>query len=310
MVLIYSNHIITKRKQLKVSNMKRILAATMATITLAGCASKPVEIDPTPRSVNKNDSFAMQVLEAGWVDRVPFDIKDADFPEDATGTKYDYTSYATLGFLSNGLTGALGNTLIAGVMNAGGYPLADNIKWIFWVPADNIDINDKAAINDYIQSNYLKPALDEYISSPENTKMKEPLEFLGMEDGKLKVRGELCWAHYDEKPENEYWHTCYVVNNAPTAYRYATPDVGIPFALGNSDHAKRYIVAGAYDTSNTSHILLPFIKSKMTYAFVPGQGHKAHRYMRFTKEENRMFHDSIPYVVGMDKKVYPFIKTK
>ncbi|MEZ9700366.1 hypothetical protein AB4455_04860 [Vibrio sp. 10N.261.46.E12] len=290
--------------------MKKLLIAACSSIVLFGCASKPVEIDPTPMPFDKNDSIAMSVLKQGWRIPVPLNIKDAEVPEDSNYNRVSYTASTGLGFLSNGLTGAVGAAGLAAMINVGSHPLARNLNWVFWIPADDIDINDSVAVNEYVKKNYIKPALEEYIASDENKKLSEPVKLVGYEDGHFILSGEVCWSAREEKPEQERYHQCKLLNNKVAGNRYATPNVAIPFNLTEGDDAKRYIVASAFDTSDTSHILLPYIQSKMTYVFVPGQSYKASMFTRFTTEQNRLFHNEIPYVVGEGKTLYTFTKVK
>ena len=65
--------------------MKKLLTAAVASIVLAGCASKPIEIDPTPLAINSDDSVAMSVLKQGWRIKVPLNL--LNLLEESTGGK-------------------------------------------------------------------------------------------------------------------------------------------------------------------------------------------------------------------------------
>jgi hypothetical protein len=109
----------------------------------------------------------MQVLKSGF-DYVPFDIKDKEIPVDAYQSTIGYGTNVGLDFLSGGSIGALAGLGMAAIINAGGNPQQDYIQYVAWLPADNLEISDKAGIDAYIKNNYFKPALESYITSEHN----------------------------------------------------------------------------------------------------------------------------------------------
>ena len=282
--------------------MKNVITASIisAGMFLTGCKSTPPS-DPSPLTLNAKDSFAMQVLKSGF-DYVPFDIEDAEVPEDAYQNALDYGTSAGLGFLSGGLSGSLSGLGMAAFLNAGDNPQKGYIQYIAWVPADNIDIKDQSAIDSYIKKHYLKPALDSYIASKHNQNLERPAEFLSDAGGTFRVKGEMCYAVKIGNPEYDGCQIFWTQNTQPI--RYATIDKGTPFTP--SIKAKRYIVAKITDARFRSAVLLPHIKTDMMYAYVPTKTYEVEQINRLVAEP--VIHREIPYIAGNKPKVSLFIK--
>lgn len=286
--------------------MKNVLISTVAalSITITGCASNK-QFDPTPVKLDKTDSFAMQVLKSGF-DYVPFDIDDAEVAEDAYSDKVGYGTSAGLGFLANGGVGALGGLGMAAIINAGGDVRKDMMHFIAWVPADNIDINDKAAIDEYIKQNYLKPAADAFIASEHNKNMEHPTEFVSYADGEYRVRGELCSPVVLGTP---YYDECQIFWKHDVApVRYADVESGIPFVP--EVKANRYIVVRISDAFYGSVAVLPYIKSNMIYAYIPAFGYKAEHLNRFAPADKPLVSNTIPFVAGRNSEANFFVKVR
>lgn len=286
--------------------MKKLFTASViaTSLFLSGCMSAPkAPSDPSPIVLKPNDSFAMKVLKSGY-DYVPFDIKDTKVPENAYQNTLNYGTSAGLGLLSGGLSGSLSGLGMAALMNLGGHPHKDYIHYIAWVPADNIDIKDTAAIDAYVKKNYLKPALDSYIASDYNQSLERPAEFLEDAEGIFRVKGELCFPVMHGKDEYDGCQMFWKLGITPV--RYATEKIGMPFTP--SIKAKRYIVARITDARYRSAVLLGHIKTNMMYAFVPKLGYQAEQINRLVAKP--VISEKVPYVAGMKPQVSLFIKPK
>ncbi|MGI2184798.1 hypothetical protein ACRN9F_21535 [Shewanella oncorhynchi] len=281
--------------------MKQILTSTViaASIVLTGCASTAPS-DPSPLVLNKDDSFAMQVLKSGF-DYVPFDIKDTVVPDGAYQNAIGYGTSAGLGFLSGGGFGALGGLGMAAIINAGGNPQQDYIQYVAWVPADNLDISDQASIDAYVKEKYFMPALESYIASKHNKHLERPAELISDANGTFKVKGEVCYPVQIGKPDYNGCQMFWTQNTQPV--RYATTKEGLPFKP--SVNAEKYIVVRITDASYRTAVLLPFLQTDMMYAYMPAMGYKAEQVNRLAPN---VAHPEIPYVAGKDPKVSFFIK--
>lgn len=286
--------------------MKKLFVPAMAALALAltGCASKPAQIDPTPLPLNSTDSVAMQTLKSGFVN-VPFDIDDAVVSSDAYQSKIGYGTSAGLGFLAHGGIGAIGGLGMAAIINAGGDPSSDWLHYIAWVPADNIDINDRAAIDEYLKTNYMKPAADAFIASDFNKNMDHPTEFVSYQNGTYKVKGGACWPimHGKEK----YGECTLFYGNVVGVVRYATPESGLPFEP--EVKAKRYIVVRYSDANLNTAVMLPYLKSNMVSVYVPAMGYKAEHLNRFAPQDKPIVSKDAPFVLNNGDMNF-FIKVK
>ncbi|MDW2323229.1 hypothetical protein R7127_23465 [Vibrio sp. 1159] len=285
--------------------MKKLFVPAMAALTLAlsGCASNKA-IDPTPLQLNTSDSVAMQSLKSGF-DYVPFDIKDAVVAQDVYDNKIGYGTSAGLGFLAHGGIGALGGLGMAAIINAGGNVQADFIQIIAWIPADNIDITNKAALDDYLKTNYLKPAADTFIASDFNKQMEHPTEFVSYKDGSYRVKGGACWPVM--LGDAKYGECNLFPKYSVDVVRYATEQSGIPF---NPDiKADRYIIVRLTDGLLNTATFLPFIKTNMVSAYVPAMGYKAEHLNRFSPSDKPLVSQDTPFVIRKGNPNF-FVKVK
>lgn len=281
----------------------RTTIATAAILALSGCATTPIEYDLTPKAVNENDSFAMQVLKSSYNPGLVFDLKDTELPEDAYQNVLNYSTSSAIGLMAGGALGALKGLGWAALFNSTSHPQLDYIHYIAYIPADDIDITDVDAINTYIKKNYIYPALESYIASDENKKLERPVEILDYANGEFQIKGEACHAVQHGTPEYE---GCQMFWNQNTFYiRYATAETGLPFTP--SIKANKYIVARIMEPRLRSSILLKHIKTDMMYAFVPGLGYKADHVSRLTS--NMVFRDT-PSIVGKDGSINFFVTKK
>lgn len=285
--------------------MKKLFVPAMAALTLAlsGCASNKA-IDPTPLQLNTSDSVAMQTLKSGF-DYVPFDIKDAVVAQDVYDNKIGYGTSAGLGFLAHGGIGALGGLGMAAIINAGGDPNADWAHFIAWIPADNIDINNRDEINAYFKDNYLKPAADAFIASDFNKGMEHPTEFVSYENHGYRVKGSSCWPvmHGDAK----YDECNLFVGNLLNVVRYATPESGLPFTP--EVKANRYIIVRYTDAMYKMVGLLPYLKTNMVSVFMPAMGYKAEHLNRFSSSDKPLVSQDTPFVIRKGNPNF-FVKVK
>lgn len=288
------------------STMIKLLRTTIATaaiLALSGCATTPIEYDLTPKAVNENDSFAMQVLKSSYNPGLVFDLKDTELPEDAYQNVLNYSTSSAVGLVAGGALGALKGLGWAALFNSTSHPQLDYIHYIAYIPADDIDITDVDAINTYIKKNYIYPALESYIASDENKKLERPVEILDYANGEFQIKGEACHAVQLGTPE---YDGCQMFWNQNTFYiRYATAETGLPFTP--SIKANKYIVARIMEPRLRSSILLKHIKTDMMYAFVPGLGYKADHVSRLTS--NMVFRDT-PSIIGKDGSINFFVTKK
>ena len=293
--------------------MKNLIAtAIIASTLLTGCAKHTaIPVDRSPMELNKDSSFAMQVLKSGY-SYVPFDIDDAEVSQDAYQNKVSYGTSAALGFLSQGGIGALSGLGLAAIINSGSNPSKGFIQYIAWVPADNIDINDKAAIDDYVKKNYFKPAVEAFMASDAAKNQPYPVEYLGYANGTFKMKGQACavkiMSYMKKSPMYEKECAMFITGNT-LPIRYASSQVGLPFEP--SIKANRYIVVRIADTSLTSAGILPFLQTDMMYAYIPGPSASQGAILDGVNSlaPNTMVRYT-PYVLGQGQKAYPFVKVK
>ena len=207
--------------------MKNLLLAGIAatSILLSGCSTTQKEYDATPLELNKNDSFAMQVLKSGF-ERVPFNIKDQELPEDAYQDVLSYGTSTSLGLFAGGGLGALKGLGFAALMNAGGDPNKDNIHFVAWIPVTDFDITNAMDARNYISKHYMEPALKAYIESDENKKSAVPSVYKDFSKGNLQIEGSACFDFYLGKEALN----CKVLGGQGLwTIRYANESVGTPF---------------------------------------------------------------------------------
>lgn len=281
--------------------MKNLLLAGIAatSILLSGCSTTQKEYDATPLKLNKNDSFAMQVLKSGF-ERVPFNIKDQELPEDAYQDVLSYGTSTSLGLFAGGGLGALKGLGFAALMNAGGDPNKDKIHFVAWIPVTDFDITNAMDARNYISKHYMEPALKAYIESDENKKSAVPSVYKDFSKGNLQIEGSACFDFYLGKEALN----CKVLGGQGLwTIRYANESVGTPFEP--SVKAEKYIVARFSDTLYRSAVLLKYLQTDMMYAFVPAFGHR-------TNNINKIVSDTAfrntPYVMGKNNTRHFFIK--
>lgn len=280
--------------------MKKIQIPVVALISLllTGCSNKP--IDTTPIQLNKDESFAMQVLKSGF-NTLPFNIPDAKLPESGYYDTLSYKAIHTLGLLANSGVGGLSSL---GLVASGGIE-KDLIHYVAWVPADNIEITESDTINDYIYQHYLRPAVNAFVTSDFNLKMQHPTKLVNNNSKEIKVTGSACWpiAVADETDSE-----CEIFTRENiAAVRYASVESGLPFEP--TVKANRYIVVRI--TGNFKSIgAIQHINSNMIYAYIPAIGDttKLDRLNRFSPTNNPIVSENLAYVIGADRKVNYFAK--
>ena len=155
---------------------KIFIAAALASImTLTtGCAFPDATYDPVAPTTNQfkqgDNSYAMNILNAGWGGDIPFHISDTVIPEDALDGNSNadlYVTQAALGTLANGLIGgALGLASVALFTPSNHYP--EQAEFFIWLPANGRDINDIKTRNELkseITTDYLEPMYKSFLAA-------------------------------------------------------------------------------------------------------------------------------------------------
>ena len=284
---------------------KILLVTTLAATLLSGCARHLLVVDgqpsdPSPRSIDKNDSFAMQLMISGF-DKTPNGLKDVEIDESAVDS--DAVSYSVmtgLGLLSNGGLGALTGFGWATLLNSGTSYDSSYMYYIAYVPADNIDISETEKIEQYVRDNYIAPAMDAYMASDASKNIELPAQIISNVNNVYTLRGSQCLPK-QPKTQDRYYN-CGDPFEKVIANRYATIEKGMPF--NPSIKANRYIVVRVVDTAMSSLGVAKNLQTDMMYAFIP----KLNAYK--AELVNEVIPNTIinnPYILGKDNAIYPFI---
>ncbi|MEC6816723.1 hypothetical protein VXS05_17000 [Photobacterium toruni] len=220
---------------------KSLTATALASIMAltSGCSLLP---DPSSESVppitnqfkQGDDSYAMDILNAGWGGDIPFSISDTEIPEDAidgNGNAGLYMTQATLGTLANGVIGgALGLTSVA-VLTPSNHDL-EQLESFIWIPANGRDINnmkDREEFIGEITTDYLEPMYKSFLASSYTGNITSSTK------GSFSFKGEAC-------SRNDHEKIC-EVNITSTMNRliyrlqfvsYADKQHGLPFKTNNN----------------------------------------------------------------------------
>jgi hypothetical protein len=296
-IIIQITYILISQRNLIIKKIQIAVVVVMS-LLLMGCFREKIDSKPIP--LNKDESFAMQVLKSGF-HSLPFSISDANLPQSGYYDTLSYRAIHTLSLLANsGKTGLSRLGLVAS-----GSTEKDLIHYVAWVPADDISIIDTDAINDFIHQHYLSPAVNAFISSDFNLKMRHPTKLVNNKSIELKVAGASC---YPIKSGNENFDECKMfTSDNIVAVRYATLNSGIPFEP--SIKANRYIVVritGGFRSIGA----IQHINSNMIYAYIPAKGNiEELKYLnRFSPSHNPIVSENLAYVIGKDRKVNYFAK--
>ena len=267
-------------------------------LLLTGCFNDP--IDSAPIQLNKQESFAMQVLKSGF-NTLPFKMPEANLPENGYYDTLSYTAIHTLGLSANSGIGGLSRL---GLVASGGTE-KDLIHYIAWVPADNIAITDSKIINNYVHQHYLNPAVNAFITSDFNLKMQHPTKLVNNDSIEIKVSGDSCWPI---TREDATYGECEMLSGENiVAVRYATEESGLPFEP--TIKANRYIIVRITDNFKSIGAI-QHISSNMIYAYIPSMGDTAQteHLNRFSPRDNPIVSKNIAYVIGDNRKVNYFAK--
>jgi hypothetical protein len=282
---------------------KILIATALASIMAltSGCSLLP---DPSsesvPTSTNQfkqgDDSYAMDVLNAGWNGDIPFSISDTVIPEDAldgNGNAGLYMTQATLGALANGVIGgALG--LVSVAFLAPSNNNSEHPEIFIWMPANGRDINNMKDRKEFISevtTDYLEPMYKSFLASSHTGNITSSTK------GSFSFKGGSCSLNDHEK-------ICEI--NVTSAlnrliYRlhfvsYADKQHGLPFKTNNNgkfviarlrlpfyalmENNKKnnvffFVPAGSFTEPNTyQHTNIPYIKSATGEQFFVKVAHK------------------------------------
>ena len=268
---------------------KILIVATLASImTLTtGCAfpdpsNNPVT--PTTNQFKQNDnSYAMNILNAGWSGNIPFHISDTEIPEDAIDGNSNadlYITQAALGTLANGLIGgALGLASVSLFTPSNHWD--EQIEFFIWLSANGRDINSIKTRNELkseITNDYLEPMYKSFLAETHLGSITSSTK------GSFSLKGAACSNKDPEKIcnvnltslENRFIYQLRFVS-------YADKQHGLPFKTNNNG---KFIIARlrvlTYD-------LVKFNKKDNLFFFVPA-GSRRH--------PNNIQHTNIPYILS------------
>jgi len=268
-----------------------------ALLLLQGCSARFLSAsDPEPLTPDMNDSIAMQSLKQG-MQHIPWDIKDTlvDKDDPLSSGSIVYSS-AIIGGVIMGLSGSWMN-----LASLAPNPKKDYMYMTAYVPADNIDISDKDAINAYIKENYIVPAINRFIANEKNTKYPTKL----VDENKLTYSGNICRFMQDDE-DLAANKTC-VMGDQYHPIRYAGPEFGLVF---NPDiTAKRYIIATAVAQSYFHPVMYSsYIDTNMIFTYAPAKGDIGIS-ADYVQKINPNFFLPVPSVRNLDN-VHFFVKVK
>ena len=177
---------------------KIFIAAALASImTLtSGCSLlknptfKPVS--PTTNQFKQGDnSYAMDVLNAGWGGDIPFHISDTEIPADVLDGNSNTSMYMTkaaLGTLAYGLHGGLLG-LASAVILTPTNEYQNYLRSFIWLPADGLDINDinvRKELLNVITNDYLEPMFKSYVTATKSGEVTSSTK------GSFLLKGRAC----------------------------------------------------------------------------------------------------------------------
>jgi len=229
---------------------------------------------------------------------IPWNIKDVLVEPDApySAGSIIYSSVAIGGVIAD-ISGSWMNLA----------QLAPNIKnnYIYitaYIPADNIDISDETAINNYIKSSYITPAIDRFIN--DESGISYPTKWL--DKNKIILTGNICRYKYNDNDQAlADGETCNPRDKF-VPIRYATPDT-LPFKP--EVIAKRYIVATARSGGYHSAVMyIPYINTNMITIYVPTET-ESFNTAQYVKKLRPDFFLPVPTVRQLDTINF-FVKTK
>lgn len=292
-------------------SMKKLALISLITATalLNGCSMlHHHKKDLSPQPVNPDDSFAMQILKAGS-NPLGFNIKDAEVDKDNYYSSITTPSLVGLGLLDNGLKGGLSGLGWGMLLDDEDSISRDDVHLIAWVPVDSLEALSQEELQQHIFEVVYKPLLDDFINSKENKHSKYPTKFLKYENGIYWVTGGACIGPFDVDKKNLSRECALISNPSIKLVRYATTEVGTPFEP--EVKAKRYIVVSADSPYFKTMLLLPHIKSKRVFAYVPAYKYSTQKeaLLKVGGKVMTPYISKQPYVLRNNKHNY-FIKIK
>jgi len=176
--------------------------------------------------------------------------------------------------------------------------------FIAYIPADEIDIEDKKAINSYVKTHYYKPAIEKYmVNEPKSTVYKTRY----VDEESLLMQGSICNSDAALRIKSVGYNATaecdmgYIEDKQTfNGIRYATVET-MPFTPETK--ATRYIVA----TAPWSYIDIPVLKNistNMFWAYVPKLN--ADNSQITSASGHRYTFLSFPYVTSKNNSAYLF----
>lgn len=243
------------------------ISTMILAITLVGCSSKPyippmfIVADTSPKPLDPTKSLALNLMEQGFK-KIPYEIEDVDAPDE-----YGVQNEVFLG--STAAYGALALNLTAGWMMLPGAltpnPMKKEILRFTYIPADDIDISDTAAIKKRLYEQYTKPTIEHYISN-EAQDAPFPTHIIQTTPYTM-VQGSACLINYIGMSERYNNKKCsYNFNAYPV--RYASRETMV--IKDPQNLAKRYILVTSSMRTNAMH-LVHNEQSNMSLYLIPAK---------------------------------------
>lgn len=270
---------------------KILIAAALASIMAltSGCALLPTPVNKRLASITTeqfkqdDNSYAMNVLNAGWGGHIPFSISDTKIPEDALDGNSNadlYMTQATLGALANGLVGgALGLASVA-ILTPTNHK-GEEVRYLVWIPANGRDINnmkDREELEHEIATDYLEPMFKSFFAVSHKGNITAPTK------GSFSFKGVLCSRKHPE--------TICEVDLASDAniytsrfISYADKQHGLPFKTNNDG---KFIIINVRVPFSQKDIV-KFNKKDNALFYIPA-GNK--------RKPNKIQHTNIPYILS------------
>ena len=270
---------------------KIFIAAALASImTLtSGCSLllPPIstkQASTTPEQFKQDDnSYAMNVLNAGWAGEIPFNISDTEIPEDALGGNSNaglYVTQATLGTLANGLIGGAFGLASVAIMTPTSH-WSELVMDFMWIPANGRDINnmkDRKELADEITTDYIEPMFRSFFAESHKGIITASTK------GSFSFKGSWCSRKNPEeicKIDLSSSGNLYTLRFAS----YADKQHGLPFKTNNDG---KFIIVNVRIPCFRKDIV-KFSKKDNALFYIPA-GEK--------KDPNKLQHTNIPYILS------------
>ncbi|MFG0904677.1 hypothetical protein [Photobacterium damselae] len=261
-------------------NISKLLCMTAfgATILISsGCSViSPMAEREAPtavRPLDKDGSFAMKVLHAGWGGFPPFEIEDTDVPDDVLeGVNTDYEAFAARGFLTNGVAG-IGFGLVNGLVDSAADKHIEEYTQVFaWLPAKGRNINnpqDRVQLLKEYYNQYALPAYQAYFA-------KHPTM------GKVAHKTDMSFVIDSDSLCPGSRTSCEILNSKYSVeyISYADTTKGLPFKGNLNDKyivirlnvPSTFIPVAEYNTKSNMFTYIPPISRDSNYKGIQYKG--------------------------------------